>query len=460
MLDADSRLEKLRKKHPRFFFRRFEYQMNGDTLEVLFYFHTDPDLEFTSRFVFLGVGSLDFTELSPAVVHNWLFNIGMVEALSYWKASCSPEFVVEADSLSEEQVHFWKKLLQNGLSEFFFVNNIDGWQDNFVKIYFTIQESGERKEVDQHTHANTVLVPVGGGKDSIVTLELLKKTHTPISTFTLNKNDQVRGLLSVVGDLQNISVERNLDPKLLELNKQNYFNGHTPFSALLSFVSTFCAYIFDFQFVALSNEQSANEANILFLGRQINHQYSKSFEYEQDFRLYLQKNLSKTIEYFSFLRPLHELQIAEIFARYPQYFSRFLSCNVGQKTGKWCGNCPKCLFVFIMLSPFVDEKTLREIWGENLLEKESLLPILEELTGLRECKSLECVGTRQETILALALTMRKYSILPALLAFAKDNLLQNGESWQELEKRAQVFLKTFSNENFIPKRFATTLQIS
>jgi len=414
-------LAELRQKHPRFVYETVHFEVIESSLIADFYFRLEPNIRFTSRFIFHNTDLELFSKLDQSLIRYWLFCIGMVEGLSYWKAACSPEFVVTAGFLDESQIAFFQKLLQNGLSEFFFVNQIDGWQKDFVKIFSEVLPMATL--IDKNSHQERAFVPVGGGKDSLVSLELLKKMGFAYTTFTLNATHQVEELLKVVGTQQTLSVTRQLDPQILELNAQGYFNGHTPFSALLSFVATFTAYLFDCKYVVLSNEQSANEGNTLFLGKMINHQYSKSYEYEKDFREFVRKYLSETIEYFSLLRPLHEIQIAKIFAHYPQYFSYFLSCNRGQKTGKWCGECPKCLFVYIMLSPFLSETQLVNIFGQNLLAKSELKPILAELTGEVECKSLECVGTREETLAALHFGDEEYGGKKLLGSFSPQNFL-------------------------------------
>ena len=151
--------------------------------------------------------------------------------------------------------------------------------------------------------------------------------------------------------------------------------------------------------VALSNESSANEPTIP--GTYINHQYSKSLEFELDFRQYVQDFMGDINHYYSYLRKLTELQIAERFAHYPAYFKVFKSCNAGSKEDKWCCNCPKCLFAYIILSPFIDDATMIDIFGEDLLDKPSLAQTFDELAGLSINKPFECVGTIGEVNEAL-----------------------------------------------------------
>ncbi|MDP4007344.1 MAG: hypothetical protein Q8P55_01995 [bacterium] len=429
----------LRKKYPRFFYRGYTYKHIGRDLHISFDFVIPPDISFAPKVVIKDVPK------EHQDIKNLVFHLGLVEMLSYWKATCSPEIVIEAGSLNKEQISWFKDLIIQGMGEYFFENKINFTQHHFSKKigagftkknFLTITSSpstkltlGQFAALPRVSLRERTLVPVGGGKDAAVTLELLKKAGMPIRPFLLNpKPEQLRILaLGKVG--KPVVVQRTIDPRLLELNRKGYLNGHTPFSAYLAFLSFLCAVIFNQKYIAPSNERSSNEGNVKYLGKMINHQYSKTYEFEKKFRAYAKKYLAKEIEYFSFLRPLYELQIAKIFSRYPKYFSAFLSCNEANKTksgrkkptGKWCGKCSKCLFVFLALYPFAGEKKTTAIFKKNLLKDKKLKPLLDELTGKRKFKPFECVGTTKECRIALALQTK--SDHPLLHAWNSQHFL-------------------------------------
>ena len=207
-------------------------------------------------------------------------------------------------------------------------------------------------------------------------------------------------------------IRRAIDPTLLQLNQQGYLNGHTPFSAMLAFYTRLASALSGIPNVALSNESSANESTVK--GSYVNHQYSKSLEFEDDFRAYVgneemrMKNDDSSYNYFSFLRPLSELQIAMLFSRFTDYHDVFRSCNVGSKQDVWCGHCAKCLFAYIILSPFIEPSRMSAIFGHNLLDDRSLCAEFEQLVGQAETKPFECVGTVGEVRQALAMTLRRW----------------------------------------------------
>ena len=251
-------------------------------------------------------------------------------------------------------------------------------------------------------------MPMGGGKDSIVTLEKLKERKKNINAFVVNPNRSVREVLQIAGIRKPVVVERKIDPILLKLNRQGYLNGHTPFTAILSFLAAFSAVLFDYKHVAFSNEKSADEGNVKYLGRTVNHQWAKSSEFEIMFKDYCREYLARDIDYFSFLRKYTELEIAMMFSRYPKYFTAFSSCNRGLKTGeKWCGRCPKCLFTYLILYPFLSGKDLRRIFGRDLFKDKKLQTTMKELLGQGRHKPFECVGTYKESRRALELSLKK-----------------------------------------------------
>ena len=351
---------------------------------------------------------------------NLVFNIGMIELISYWKAACPPAIIVKPHILTTDQINFWKKIYFFGLGEFFYTNGISAKLNDFVEI---ISESdNELVAIDQETNPDMVIVPIGGGKDSIVTLELLKDKMDLIP-FILNPRQASLNTCYAAGfERKHIfEVHRTIDPLLLKLNAEGFLNGHTPFSALLGFVSVLGAQLCGAKYIALSNESSANEPTVV---DGANHQYSKSLEFESDFRNYITDYVSRDIDYFSFLRPLSEYQIASVFSRFPKYFPVFKSCNVGSKTDTWCGACPKCLFTYIILSPFLSGEIMMKIFGKNLFQDEQLQGYLNELTGQSPVKPFECVGTTEEVNFALSDFIAKSTIeLPRLLTFYKSSPL-------------------------------------
>lgn len=423
MVDNFEKFKQLRNKYNTFVYEGFSIVNNLENEIKIKYKFTIEGLTSFEPEIKILKKNLDINEKLIQNCNNAIFHIGLIELISYWKCTCSPNVIIKAGYLNNEQIDWFKKLYFYGLGELFFTNGIHTNINDFMNIRC---ESTKVYEDYSNEKNDGYLIPIGGGKDSCVTLECLKNQKDNYCLI-INPKPVTLECARVAGYDENriVEVKRTIDSRLLDLNKQGFINGHTPFSSLLAFLSYFIADIIGKKYVALSNESSANESNVQ--GEKINHQYSKSFEFENDFRKYYNKYLKRNVEYFSFLRPLNELQIAMAFSKFEKYHTIFKSCNVGSKGAewKWCCNCPKCLFVYIILSPFLYKQRLINIFEEDLFKREDLLKTFVELTGNGETKPFECVGTYEEVCFALSKTIadleKQNEELPYLLKYYKEN---------------------------------------
>ncbi len=460
------KVELLRTKYPEFIYQAFDYEILEDKLEIEFHFSILPDIKFSPQISIKGLGKQQLNSIEKKELDNLIFHLGMIEILSYWKATCSPIIRIKAGSLNKQQIGWWMDLIIKGMGQFFYENEIDFQKPNFLEIISQGKEFKSKEARSQKPDADKVLIPIGGGKDSIVSLEILAKSNKKIYYFALNPNSAILEAINKTGSKNVIIAERQIDKKLLELNRRGFLNGHTPFSAYLAFLCLLIADVSGIKFIALSNERSANQGNLKYLGKIINHQYSKSFEFEERFIQYSHKYLHQDIEYFSLLRPLYELQIARLFCQYSRHFSSFISCNEAFKThsgqkkpsGAWCSNCSKCLFVFACLYPFLKREEIINIFQQNLFKKKELLPIMRALIGEGVTKPLECVGTKEESIIAFYLCLKRSSAedtLPFLLAYFKDNILPK---YPHLEQKSAKIMDDWDKNHCLPEEFKKILK--
>lgn len=235
-----------------------------------------------------------------------------------------------------------------------------------------------------------------------------------MTTWSLNHRTQLSPLIERIG-LPHLWVERTLDSKIFELNQQGALNGHIPISAILACVGIVVAILSGNRDVVVSNEYSANESTLIYQGESINHQYSKTQEFEQDYQDLLLDHFGETYRYYSILRPFSELRIAEIFAKiaFDKYIDVFSSCNraytLNSNKISWCGECAKCAFTFLVLTPFVEREKLESLWaGKNLLLDPSLNSTFNKLLGIDTEKPLECVGEIRESRVAMTLAQQQY----------------------------------------------------
>ena len=327
------------KEYPEFIYKNYFITEDNDNIYFKFEFEI-PGLTTFNPEIKIVKKEFVWKNLNTNILKNIVFNLGMVEAISYFKATCSRKFIIKCGYLNDEQKLWYRKLFYLGLGEFRYVNNIKTEEEAFVEFY---SEGKELLLEELKEENNGIIIPIGGGKDSNVTLELLKNKFDNINCFMIGSQEVSLNCVEAAGFKREsiIEVSRKIDKNLIELNNQGFLNGHTPFSAMVAFLSYAIAFMLGKKYITLSNENSANESNVE--GEKINHQYSKTLEFENDFRGYANKFLKQEVEYFSFLRSISELQIAMLFARFEQYHNIFKSCNVGskQKPWVWCANCPK-----------------------------------------------------------------------------------------------------------------------
>jgi len=455
----------LRKKYPEFCYESFDYKEDSGKLKISFVF-TAGEIIFKPKVTIENLDLDNFFDIDERVINNLVFNLGIIELFSYWKAFCSPKIVIKAGYLDKWQINWWKDLLMNGMGQYFFENKIDFTKSSFIEIICESKKS--EYPTSKLITSEDILLPIGGGKDSAVSLEITKKIGKKVTCLVLNPTKNATKMIKVGGLGNEIICKRKIEEKLLELNREGYLNGHTPFVGYLSFLSTLCAVLFNKKYVILSNEKSSNEGNTIFKEKEINHQYSKTFDFEKKFRAYAQKYFSPDLEYFSLLRPLYEIQIARMFSKNPQYFNVFLSCNESQKTysgtreklGDWCGSCSKCLFVYIILSPFLKKQELLSIFNKDLFEDKELIKILQELTDEKKVKPLECVGTRNESIVGLYLSWKINNALgkkqPELLVYFEKKIMPN---YKNLENEVEKILNNWDKNNFVPEAWKKYFEI-
>jgi UDP-N-acetyl-alpha-D-muramoyl-L-alanyl-L-glutamate epimerase len=439
----------LREQYPQLVYESYQVVKTSEHIEITFDFVLGNSFRFRPQSRIPLKKGLLRKGFDVKDIDTLAFYLGMVELVSYWKVACPPQVIIKPFGLDSWMIQWWKKLYFKGLGEFFYVNGIQAGLEDFMEIH---AQGTYPPPIDKHIAFNdNVLIPVGGGKDSVVTLELLQHGGMESIPMIVNPRGATIETIEAAGFTMDdvFEVNRSIDPLLLELNSRGFLNGHTPFSALLGMMSAIAAVVTGRRHIALSNESSANESTVK--GLDVNHQYSKSLEFETDLRDFIKKCLSPQINYFSFLRPLNELQIARFFSLFPKYFPVFKSCNAGSKTNIWCCNCPKCLFTFIILSPFLEKHTLEEIFGEDLYEKPELEKYFNELIGLSEAKPFECVGTIEEVNMALCLAVKdcKDRNMPHLLNY----YIQTSIYQEYKDIFPEEILGQMSSEHFLSAEF-------
>jgi len=343
----------------------------------------------------------------------------LIAGVSYYKAGVPGEIRVESCVLDEAAAEFLEALYLHGLGEFAYHNKLD----LRGRIRFPVRAASAATEGAKGITASAAptgalasagsgsprrtLVPIGGGKDSLVSVEILKAAGEDATAVWVGNSPLIAACAARTG-LPLLNMRRELSPLLFEYNKQGAYNGHIPVTAINSAILAVAAVLYGYDAIAFSNERSASSATLEYDGQAVNHQWSKGWEFERRFGELLHARVAPDLDYYSLLRPLSELAVAERFARSSRYDDVFSSCNrnfriLGPKPAdRWCGQCPKCHFVFLALAPFMPKPRLLAIFGRNLLDDESLAPAFDALMEYRDHKPFECVGEGSESRAAMA----------------------------------------------------------
>ena len=341
------------------------------------------------------------------LINKVLESLHLILGISYFKMYC-PKKIIIPYQLSKAQADFLNLVYTKGLGEFFYKNKIDF--RNLINFPYVDMPAIQPRRLDE-AKKNRSLVGIGGGKDSIVAIELLKKENKPVTGLILETgNVHIQKEVTGTAGIEFILIKRVLDNKLFEL--KDIYNGHVPFSAIFSFIALLVSVIYDYSSIITANEKSSNFGNVNYLGTEINHQWSKSEEFENLFKDYVRKFVTPNVDFFSILRPYSEMEIAKLFSSHKKYFPVFSSCNRNFKIKKnvnqkrWCGECPKCTFVFIMLAANLSRAEVVKIFDKNLLDDPQLIPLYQDLIGKGKMKPFDCVGTFEESTEAFGIIKR------------------------------------------------------
>ncbi|HET6783399.1 MAG TPA: UDP-N-acetyl-alpha-D-muramoyl-L-alanyl-L-glutamate epimerase [Pseudoxanthomonas sp.] len=354
----------------------------------------------------------------------------LIAGVSYYKAAVPPEIRIESYSIDAETAALLETIYVNGLGEFAYRNGLN--LHGRIKFPHSLPpdgrggggegaeypEAGARAEPSPQPFSqwakgsklglrHHALVAIGGGKDSLVSIEALRSAGVD-QTVTWIGSSQLIAACAARTELPTLNMGRALASGLFDLNRQGAYNGHIPVTAVNSAILVLAAVLQGVDQVVFSNERSASYGSIMPGTGEVNHQWSKGWAFESGFGRYVQRHIASDLHYYSLLRPLSELAVARQFAKTDRYDAHFSSCNrnfhiLGERpVNRWCGVCPKCHFVFLALAPFMPKPRLVGIFGRNLLDDASQAGGFDALLEFQDHKPFECVGEGQESRAAMA----------------------------------------------------------
>lgn len=334
----------------------------------------------------------------------------LITGVSYYKAAVPGQIHIDGYAIDADTAVLLEQIYVHGLGEFAYRNglNLHGRIRFPVGGASALTGQGAGAEAPPtaglRQHA---LVAIGGGKDSLVSIEALRAAGVE-QTVSWVGGSQLIAACAARTDLPTLNINRALAPELFDYNRQGAWNGHIPVTAVNSAILVLAALLQGVNQVVFSNERSASYGSMIPGTGEVNHQWSKGWAFEQAFGEHVQKHVAADLHYYSLLRPLSELAVARQFARTDRYDAHFSSCNrnfhiMGERpVNRWCGVCPKCHFVFLALAPFMPKPRLVGIFGRNLLDDTAQTAGFDALLEYQDHKPFECVGEGQESRAAMA----------------------------------------------------------
>ena len=383
-----------------FRFVRCRFSADTGVAELAYAFDHGPELVET-----VTVPGAPFT-LEPAraaAVERALRLLHLVAGVSYYKAAVPGEIRIDSYAIDAATAALLEQVYLNGLGEFAYRNGLD----LRGRIRFPFDPALATAAAPALGLGERALVAIGGGKDSLVSIEALRALGVEQAVTWIGNSQLIRTCAERTG-LATLNIGRALAPQLFEINRQGAYNGHIPVTAVNSAILVLAAVLTGAGQVVFSNERSASYGSLIPGAGEVNHQWSKGWAFERMFGEQVERAVAADLRYYSLLRPLSELAVARQFAKSHHYDEHFSSCNrnfhiLGEKPAqRWCGLCPKCHFVFLALAPFMSKARLVRIFGRNLLDEDAQAAGFDALLEYQDHKPFECVGEGRESRAAMA----------------------------------------------------------
>lgn len=425
--ERDAQLRRLREEYPVFRIEDASADLSQHGVTLRFSFAAGA-LRFRPSVQFTGLNPEEAARVTAPTARRMVRALAIVEAFSYWKALCSPVIEVALPAPDAAELDWWRAFWPGAMGEFFYRNQIGYTATDFLAIRGPV---GAPERLDGAADGapdgagGAPLVLFSGGKDSLALARIAAAARgaVPVDFFLYNPGERLRGMAgSLAAGGRVLEAHRAILPELLRLNAAGHPNGHTPFSAYLAFAAMLTGYLRGGELVMAGNSRSDDEPNVpSYLGRPVNHQWTKSFEFETAMGAYRDRWLPGAPGYSSPLRPLYELQIIASLSGDVDGYLRTASCNRAP-AGAWCRSCAKCAWVFLATAAlFGHDLAIRKI-GADMFADPALAGVYQEMAGLTGTKPFECTGTEDEVRAAIraAGRGRDPDAYPALAACLRD----------------------------------------
>lgn len=426
--------------------------------QLSFSFFAD-DLTFTTAYWYEGVDFLQLEErFGESALQDIYFHIAAFEMNKL--GSLNPAFIDLGPFQNFHTPAFeklWREIFIKVWAQWRYENDLPDYQG---PVFLNPSYLEPRPSPIQNDIGSTeILAFCGGGKDSLVSAKLLEEAE--LSFATLGYSSSVYGTAPAQHTLIDRLVKHTATvqhhrqwifddfpdaPVLVlhpELNIKSLCAAETPasiFGALPIILQQ------GYRYMVLAHEKSADKGNMVWekTGEEVNHQWGKSYEAELLLNQYIKQHLVSNCQYFSLLKPIHDVLIFNILRNYPEAVLTTHSCNV-QKP--WCFRCPKCAYVLANYYAYLPEKILDKIINPgtiNIFDLEENALAFRQMLGQEDHTPFECLGQVEEARLAFQLLYLKGVQGKAIEAFSAT---RPRDDWQTI---METFTDIDEHNSLIP----------
>jgi UDP-N-acetyl-alpha-D-muramoyl-L-alanyl-L-glutamate epimerase len=406
---------------------------------------------------------VSFSRLRENYAHQVIDRIAAYIALFEGMKLCSlfPDYYdvsLIAEHLSLDTLKFFAKIYAGVFSQHWYENQVTDYPG--PQLIFPDRDLGKNQITAEILggDSDTILTGCGGGKDSVLAMKMFQEAEICFASMQYShsaygkekiQHNFISQSLEYFNPIRKHKIwiyDDFVDDPFLSLYFPQNSGITVPATPISLFQSLFIAMNWGYKYLNLSHEKSANTGNLFWkeIGKEVNHQWGKSFEAETLLNHFVQDNLLSNFTYFSILKPIYDFRIFKNLARYPETIQNITSCNVDKP---WCKKCPKCAYVWLGFMANLPTKIVDEIFQKNLFDDPDLFFIFKQMLGLTEHSPFECIGEISESRLYMKKCLENGLSGEVLDLFQKEILSDDAINWQELEHK---YNQVYETEHAIP----------
>ena len=232
-----------------FRFVRCAFDAATGVARLVYAFDDGPEL--TETITFPGA-PFELDSARAAAVEQALRLLHLIAGVSYYKAAVAPDIRIDGYPIDADTAALLTDVYENGLGEFAYRNGLS--LHGKIRFPHASPAAAAAEQLGLSSHA---LTAIGGGKDSLVSIEALRAAGVEQTVTWIGSSPLIAACAARTG-LPTLNITRQLASQLFEYNRQGAYNGHIPVTAINSAILVLAALLHGCDQVVFSNERSAS----------------------------------------------------------------------------------------------------------------------------------------------------------------------------------------------------------